>query len=354
MLDKLSNSIKGSGRGISRDDLRRYALSDNESEKQKIELDSLDSDFDTDAFEGWESLGFETGIMSKLDQRHLKNVHGHSFLFWIGASIILVTGIILVLQYKPTPSTEVNPMKQSEFQIEETDIIPAEVINLPEIPESIQIKSKELKNDFKERKTKETQSHDIVETIPTRLPEPFSSQNKELISKRKHAPEIYLEDFKLIDYSTSNRDEIQTKRLILYGTPADQEEKLEVTDQFNWENYSVSYNEFMDKTMLLLSNNNYKMAVSRLKLVATQFPMDLNAHFYLGFSYYNLGLYHDASNQFDICLQGSITNFDQEALWFKALSLEQSGKKTEAKQLFRKITNEKGFYSEEARKKLNN
>lgn len=350
MLDKLRNSINGHGKGFSREDLRNYAASHDESEKQRIELASLDSDFDADAFDGWEALGYDSNKLSKLDQRFKKTLPGHYLLFWIGTTAILTIGIFLALQYKSTTPLKKISSEMTQFQIEETEIIPIEILNLPEVPSSIQIKSAALQNDYKRRKLNETPAESTIQTLPLRKPEATAGKENQLISQRKLMPEIYLEEFKLVDYK--NREAIQTKRLNLYGTPANQESKEEAIEQFNWENYTVSYNDYMGKTMHLLSKNEYKSVISRLKLVVQQFPEDLNVYFYMGFAYYNLGLYNEASVHFDKCLQLPNTNFDQEALWFKALTLEQGGKKYEAQMLYRTIAENNGFYSVEARKKI--
>src|SRR3989338_1879474 len=82
------------------------------------------------------------------------------------------------------------------------------------------------------------------------------------------------------------------------------------------------------------------------------YPDDVNGHFYAGLCCYNLQQYEDAKQHFATCLQLSFSNFNEEASWYLAQSLLANGEKTDAKELFSVIRDQKGYYAKQAEKML--
>jgi tetratricopeptide (TPR) repeat protein len=80
---------------------------------------------------------------------------------------------------------------------------------------------------------------------------------------------------------------------------------------------------------------------------------DLNANFYAGLCYYNLKQFSEAGSSFEKCLNSKYTNFNEEAEWYLAKSLQANGKDSDAKEIFRKIADGNGYYAKQAEKLLN-
>jgi TolA-binding protein len=82
-------------------------------------------------------------------------------------------------------------------------------------------------------------------------------------------------------------------------------------------------------------------------------PDDINCKFYSGMCYYFKKDFKSAIRNFNECISHSNNTFLNEAQFYKALSLNESGNKEEAKTLLKQIAAEGGFYSQKAMLLLN-
>ena len=94
----------------------------------------------------------------------------------------------------------------------------------------------------------------------------------------------------------------------------------------------------------------YTVCIDLLEMLHRFNKDDVNAQFYLGIGYFNLGNYNKALEYFDSAENNGINVFMQEAEFYKALSYKKSGQSHEANVLFKKIASKKLFYSERAKK----
>ena len=94
--------------------------------------------------------------------------------------------------------------------------------------------------------------------------------------------------------------------------------------------------------------NYFKDALKDFNTIIQQFPDDLNAHFYGGLGYYNIGLNQKAIEYFDAVLETNTLTFAQEALWYKALSLINANQINDAKEILTRIIEANGFYAKRA------
>jgi tetratricopeptide (TPR) repeat protein len=99
-------------------------------------------------------------------------------------------------------------------------------------------------------------------------------------------------------------------------------------------------------------NNEFKEALYEFRTILDQFPEDLNAHFYGGLCYYNIGKYDLAIESFNFVVKHYISAFDQEAEWYKAKTLLNMDKVDDAKEIMESIVEKNGFYSDLAKKQL--
>jgi tetratricopeptide (TPR) repeat protein len=101
--------------------------------------------------------------------------------------------------------------------------------------------------------------------------------------------------------------------------------------------------------MWMFSKGQTKQSLTRLETVLSTYPDDLNANFYAGLCYYNLQQYGKAIACFNVCLENYFQNFDEETIWYMARSYFAKGDKHIAMDLFRKIKQAGGFYSDKAK-----
>jgi tetratricopeptide (TPR) repeat protein len=140
----------------------------------------------------------------------------------------------------------------------------------------------------------------------------------------------------------------------LNNTPASQEDQYsKEEDVSNWKVTEIPYIEYIEKTMSLFSKGNYKKALSRYELILDSYPTDINANFYGGLSYFNLGEFEKSIQTFERCLNSEFNNFNEEAEWYLAKSYSANGQNEKASQLFKQISENGGYYSKQALKFLN-
>jgi tetratricopeptide (TPR) repeat protein len=104
--------------------------------------------------------------------------------------------------------------------------------------------------------------------------------------------------------------------------------------------------------MELFSKGQNKKALARFEVILDTYPDDLNANFYSGLCYYNLNEFSKAINVFAKCQDSNYSNFNEEAQWYLAKSHQAAGNDSQARELFKKIVNEGGYYSAQAEKIL--
>lgn len=356
------NKILGQKKGLERQDIAAYLNSNNEEEKNRIEQKSLSSDFDRDAFEGWEHLQFDLSTMKKLDNHFLPKKP----ISWIYWSIpgVLVTGFLLLyftVFYESKKSEDrlalsskaVTTAPQTQrIVLEETDVLLSDAIDaFEETKKSAQISPEQLQSQFAEINV-QNKEIDSVSSLPINKPSSHSPK-KTLISKRVMAKEIYLSDFKLVDYRKYRSNPIvPIQQLILTGTPAHKEtnESPEMTSE--WKTVEIPYMDYLEKSIRIFNREDYKKSLARFETIVTKYPDDINGHFYAGLCLFNFGEYEKAIAHFIQCRNNPFSNFDEEAQWMMALSYEQAGQEKNAKALFSEIAQSDGYYTQQALEKM--
>jgi tetratricopeptide (TPR) repeat protein len=163
---------------------------------------------------------------------------------------------------------------------------------------------------------------------------------------------LYIKNLKAVDYSILYTNHIAKKEWILTGTTADKETSISEGVMAEHVIKYTPYKDFLIEGLTKFSKNDYKGSLGHLLTILQQYPDDVNASFYSGLCYYNLGKTRQAISMFDKTIGNSITTFKEESEWYKSLSLLEDGKKSDAKELMKKIESEGGFYAKAAREKL--
>ena len=316
------------------------------------------SDFDRDALEGWQQSNVPFSKMKQLDKRiNFPKTNFTPYILGFSLAAILTLTFLLVSKTDNTLSTQ----KPVQVKLENTDInIPQEIDTLEAIPQKDQITVSEIKTSQNEIKHHpiELKKEEITDIpFPTLVLEPLPpliEQKPVTVSRQKIAKEIYLQDLKAIDYSIyRTKPTVEIEQIILTGIPANQVDKDDVVpDEPQMKLVNIPYMDYLEKSLSYTNRGKWKLALSRFNKIIENYPDDLNARFYAGWCYYNLGQYNDACVNFSACLQLEFSNFNDEAEWYLAESRLANGDKNSAKELFIKIKNQKGFYSKQAEKVL--
>ena len=350
------NSNQKHRNNLSREDIDLYRSTQDESVKHSVEKKALENDFDADALEGWSHSGLSMANLKRLDKRFKS---GSSALYWVvGSATILILGLIFFLKTDLTQEKEPLQQQSTNITIEKTDVVlPEKIEAMEELPLKEQIKIKTIIQDFtvqQEEKVElqETEKPSKVDDLPVKPIEetrPQTTLSRETVLGK----EVYLHDLKLLDYRAyRSRPKITTKQMVLTGTPANIGETSSAEEETQWKDVEIPYIDYLEKTMELFSRGQNKKALARFEVILDTYPDDLNANFYAGLCYYNLKEFTKAITVFAKCQDSKYSNFNEEAEWYLAKSFHAAGNDTQARELFRKITEEKGYYAKQAEKML--
>jgi len=110
----------------------------------------------------------------------------------------------------------------------------------------------------------------------------------------------------------------------------------------------VYLNKIIENAMCHLKSFNYVDALEQLQMLINYNPDDLNAQFYSGICFFHLKMYNNAVQCFKLSKNHSINVFQQEADYYYALSLKETGNTEESLEILKQIASEKGFYTNKA------
>ncbi|MFD1550936.1 hypothetical protein DNU06_04965 [Putridiphycobacter roseus] len=339
----------------------------NTAEMHDLEKQALSDPFLKDAMEGYENT---PGALSYFNRNIL---YKHKLQYhWLVISILAIGFIIMTTLYftKSSPiqqqSTFNVPKIEKEVEMgqpeNQLEMLPIDIENLAEIHPNQQIKSKELEKQFKDNTTyiKRDKSRLGDEKIdikidPDLVQEPQPKVVAKKLFKQKVYPYIFFYHLAVLDYSTyENREKIVQKTTYkLSGiSAAFESEAAKNKPELIAETKGVPYLDYLEETMYYFSKNKYKYALKRLNIITEQYKFDLNAMFYGGLCYFNLGDYEKALDEFNAVLALNTGPFKEEAQWYKAKTLLRLNKMQSAEKVLLDIVAENGFYTDQALEQL--
>ena len=173
----------------------------------------------------------------------------------------------------------------------------------------------------------------------------FSEQKLKYII---NSPVFYVQDLKVTEYTTLY---FRNQKFVdLGGTPASSIEKNSAASKTRYINSARIYlHEELEAALKEFKKGDYKRCLYLLGNIQQYNKVDLNCSFYSGMCYYYLGYHLQAIPYFDACINSSNNCYLEEAQFYKARSLYESGNKDAARRLFVEISEMDGFYNEKAR-----
>lgn len=347
---KLTNS----NREFTQTDIDNYLAGKlSHEERHEIEAQSLDDPFLADALEGYSA--FPNEIKSVPAFRSKKQ------WVWILSSfaLLLLIGLLFFLNYQPNNkilvSNSIINLKQDSYE--------KTVLKSPFVKENnekeIVIPTAPISEQNKVTNKKEIKLMPLVREIVSletyqQEPEIYSQETNYDLAKVK-IKTIAFYNFIAVDYSVIYIDNQEFEEIDM-GTPASQANAsttFSLTDEMMLtKTKKYTYKEYLKKSLKDLSTQSYKSAINKFELILEHYPQDVNAQFYSGFALFNQGKFTEAISFFDQATQNSFDFFYEDAEWYKGLCLEASGKTVEAKKLFKKIYQARGFYASQAFRKI--
>lgn len=211
----------------------------------------------------------------------------------------------------------------------------------------------------KKEKIIDTLSHEanITDSILITPIEPIninSISDKNLSpTKIKYMPNasiVYLHDLKITNYSLlyfNKNDQIKLNTSGLSAAYANKTATLNGVEGLKQES-TYYLHDIIAEAMLYYNKGNYNQCINSLNTVAAYTNVDINCKFYYGMCYYNKKNFLKAKGYFEDCISNPNNTFLQEALYYKALCLIETGNLEEAKILLKQIADDGEFYSQKA------
>lgn len=341
-----------------RDRISREELNSFKDGGESLSESKLEEGFIKDTIEGWEEMNYDLSSMEAMDQKFYPTQRNKFHYSKIVISLLglstIVLAVALLLQQTNSDISPLNESKniqdEKRIHIEVSDLtVQPAIAKLKEAEPKYQIQPGLITKDFNVQKSLE----EDVSSLPIRpIKELQQVTESPVLENRKYGKEIYLSDFKVLDYDIYRKDmPISAEEVLLTGTPANQSEK-ESMILVEKSVIEIKYNDYLNKSLYYFKDENYKQTLDRLNIILEQFPRDVNALFYKGICLFNFGKYDESIPLFKKCLNNEYTNFDQEAIWYLGRSYELSGQQSKAKEIYTLIANQGGYYSEQAKQQL--
>jgi tetratricopeptide (TPR) repeat protein len=345
------------------DQINRYLNGEMSAlERNALEKEALSNPFLAEALDGLES---HPGSLSEFKRKHAKKFkRKRDFTLLIGFSVLALFFVVSysikfegaavkVDQYKEQSINHFSFVER-EYNRTEVEKIPAAIDSLNKIDDHMIIPIDEIQR-------QQTNDHNATENKPNYDPitidEPLTHHDDpELVEEDLYQAgqlsleTVYMNDLMVVDYRVIKRADkkIHYTRMELSGTSAAQENENDRDETFVETKVEVPYVNYLKKSMGYFASGEYKKALSRYETILTQYPDDINAHFYGGLSYFNLGQYDKAITYLDDILNDDYHVFDEASMWYKSKALIQLNRIPEAKEILLKIIARGGFYSKDA------
>lgn len=205
-----------------------------------------------------------------------------------------------------------------------------------------------------------TEEHLFIEPIPVDAQKQLIVDSVPVVPKKTeiqyNAQVGFIVDLKVTEFDKYYATPIEVKELKLTGTPAKYETEDGLGDSKEEKDEDpvrlVPADQFLREGLVAFRSGQYGRCVSKMEVLLNHNPDDINALFYTAVSYVKLEMYSKAIPLLDKIILAENNVFDEEAEWYKALALEGNGDVAAAQVLFKKISYDGGFYSEQARRKL--
>ena len=345
--------------------LKRYYNNElTNAERNSLEKRALEDPFLKEAMDGFDE---NPDSFNQFYNKHKRNlIKKRSYTLLIGAcaliSLFFITSIFNTEGDRLTDTIASNDIVIADSITDELDetileyeVIPMEIETLAFIPKTERISVEEVVN----HQEQVTAIIKLQDEKPIEFDDDEPTENEytiedELTNSHKFGQEStstsYLFDLLVVDYREISREneKISYKRYELSGISADRENADEDSQNLVETEVQVSYFTYLRKSMSFFAENSHKKALNRYLLILEQYPNDLNALFYGGLTYYNLGKYDKSIAFFDKIMLSEISVFKEEALWYKAKSLIKQNKRTEAKSTLDHIIIQGGLYTKDA------
>lgn len=170
---------------------------------------------------------------------------------------------------------------------------------------------------------------------------------------------IIIHDHKVVDYTVEYQKQYDLEQVVDIKTEstsanfATKEDKKLAEKEREELVVEITYKATLDKAIAYYKATKYTLALDEFSVILKEHPEEVNSLFYGALSNYHLQHYDKAIKGLNKVLINPKTAFNQEAKWYKALTLIGLKQTDNAKKLLKEIVAENGFYKAKAEEQLN-
>ena len=374
----LLNRIFGPKKPLSRQEIDDYK--DGTGNTHDIEMKASDSDFNAESLQGWETVdhSVKEGMAAsdkKMESFVKSNSEGakprDNGLILSFALFVLTMMLFIIFTYQGNKAFDeqtkvVTEIAEQPTRIEEVDLF-TEIAAEKQITTNELKKSEDLKSEIETPENtvlkpgKQIENNENLTEKPTDNNEaiqlPIQSSGK-IPSTSKNvlvynqAKEVYIHTLKNVDYRAYRNRPIKVNNNLDVGIPANLASENDKQELQPSETTDVTYIDYLTETAEFFKEGQYKIALKRYLTILDTYPDDVNANFYGGLCYFNLGQFDKSTAMFKSAYSVGYGNFREEAMWFTARANYEDNNDLKAKYMLKKIIAEGGFYSEQAKEFL--
>lgn len=327
-------------------------------EQHTLEKEALSDPFLSDAIDGFNEFP------SQIQQAPTFNQNKKDFIYLLSAIAIVVgmtTFFSIANQNKPivlpnvttntldaAPDLAINTIKEAILDKNKTVVNPDEnpTNNTPE--EAIESQPNNTISTVEEEITRDNFQMETL--VNHNLPIINNKVDLGLIKKKWKV--VAYNGFIGVDYTDTY--EAREANDLANGTAANLANKNQQTDYLTNSANTVeyTYRQYLEEIFTDLESKQFNAALEKINRLLKKYPNDVNGQFYKGFIYFNGSQYKKAISQFNNTLDNTCDYFKEDATWYKAQALEQEGDIKTAYQLYRRLASGTGYYSIQAKNKI--
>jgi len=323
----------------------------------------LQSDFESDALDGFIQQGLSVRDLDQLDARFKKaqgeGISGDAFNFFFLSTWFIGLACVFFLAYflnktETIASIKLVTVEPQILEVSENDkdyeLDFAPSIEYFSVPNSISKANSTAQ-------LVENTSDDVRQDVPLRMEQIQSdlilSRAKVYNIRKPRAKEVILANYIFIDYRGLRRGLENIEDINLSGTPANAAHANNMSDDdqivFVANQVEITYHDYLKETAIILEKGNISIALKRFEIILSNYSNDENALFYLAYCQFKMKKYIESLEYLTQLKQAAFGNFDEECDWYMLRCYQKLQRYSEADKLAESIVERGGFYSEQAR-----
>jgi hypothetical protein len=314
---------------------KKYLSTIHQKEKHLIEKEFVHDDFVMDALEGYSQQTNTWDSFEAADKKFFQGQRNRRLLVFVATLFVsLSLGWYLI----PTSSKKITAKKQQESaQVQKIKIHhKADIKKMTPAAPKERITPRQVILELKKSATTIVQNTEVLERIqhmPATQVE-FNKQKERRLAI-KMGRELYIQNFKVIDYR--------------YYRSAERESRQQLSEnEFGEQELKIAYLNLLNKAIEDFAQQDYKLSLLHFDEILQTYPDDANALFYGAMCLYNLSEYSQAESRFLKLQRIPFANFGEEAEWYLLHVYQRTKKEAAFSSLRKTIIDQKGFYMQKA------